>query len=227
MTIYRYVPSRPVQTIAAESAGEDRILQSVLRQYLQSLHKRDPFQPFLAPSKQPQFVLCSIDADDIEDHEFRDRLYRPFGMAGKMSLIVRRPDDAISVSFFRGRDSGAFRSSEISHIESLGETLAACVERHLVLQAPFHRHNVSSLVGECEAFPCESRLSSREANVCARVIAGWTTEAIALDLSISFHSVVTYKRRAYGKLGICSKSELFALLLSSRNSADSGDHLLS
>jgi DNA-binding CsgD family transcriptional regulator len=57
-------------------------------------------------------------------------------------------------------------------------------------------------------------LSQREASVCARVVMGYTNEAASLDLGLSFHSVATYRRRAYGKLGITSQSELFALLLS-------------
>jgi DNA-binding CsgD family transcriptional regulator len=194
------------------------MLHDALRQYLQSLHKRDPFQPFLLPSDQPQLVLRSIDADSIQDREFRDRLYKPFRMAGKLSLIVRRPTDAISVSFFRGYEVGAFRKTDVSYLESFTEILAACVERHLALQVPFHQDNVSYLVRECEQLPCNPALSDREADVCGRVVAGCTTEAIALALDISFHSVVTYKRRAYVKLGIGSRGELFARLLAARNS---------
>jgi DNA-binding CsgD family transcriptional regulator len=42
---------------------------------------------------------------------------------------------------------------------------------------------------------------------------GYSNEAIALHLDLSFHSVRTYRRRAYLKLGVTSQNELFALIL--------------
>jgi len=56
-------------------------------------------------------------------------------------------------------------------------------------------------------------LSSREAAICARIVTGYSNEAIALDLGISFHSVRTYRRRAYEKLNVTSQNELFAQIL--------------
>jgi DNA-binding CsgD family transcriptional regulator len=56
-------------------------------------------------------------------------------------------------------------------------------------------------------------LSAREAAVCARIVTGYSNEAIALDLDLSFHSIRTYRRRAYAKLRVTSQNELFALIL--------------
>jgi DNA-binding CsgD family transcriptional regulator len=44
-------------------------------------------------------------------------------------------------------------------------------------------------------------------------VTGYSNEAIALDLDLSFHSVRTYRRRAYAKLQVTSQNELFALIL--------------
>ena len=56
-------------------------------------------------------------------------------------------------------------------------------------------------------------LSEREAAVCARIVAGYSAEGIGLDLGVSTHSVVTYRRRAFEKLGIATQKELFSLVL--------------
>ena len=48
-------------------------------------------------------------------------------------------------------------------------------------------------------------LSARECEVCARAIAGLTIEGTALDLNIRKTSVITYRQRAYQKLGISSR----------------------
>jgi DNA-binding CsgD family transcriptional regulator len=44
-------------------------------------------------------------------------------------------------------------------------------------------------------------------------VTGYSNEAIALDLDISFHSVRTYRKRAYAKLNVTSQNELFAHIL--------------
>jgi DNA-binding CsgD family transcriptional regulator len=49
--------------------------------------------------------------------------------------------------------------------------------------------------------------------VCARILSGYSSEAIASELGISLHSAFTYRKRAYDKLGIASQNELFAIAL--------------
>ena len=47
-------------------------------------------------------------------------------------------------------------------------------------------------------------LTARELDVCARTLVGLTAEGIALDLDIQKSSVLTYRKRAYARLGISS-----------------------
>jgi DNA-binding CsgD family transcriptional regulator len=58
-------------------------------------------------------------------------------------------------------------------------------------------------------------LTSRERQVCARSIIGMTAEGIALDLGIKQTSVLTYRRRAYARLNICSINQLSSMLIQS------------
>jgi DNA-binding CsgD family transcriptional regulator len=57
----------------------------------------------------------------------------------------------------------------------------------------------------------DGRLPRRELDVLARILIGMTTEGIALDLRISENTVLTYRKRAYGRLNVSSQAELFAL----------------
>ena len=52
-------------------------------------------------------------------------------------------------------------------------------------------------------------LTARELDVGARSLAGMTAEGTALDLNIKASSVITYRKRAYGRLGISTLYELF------------------
>ena len=56
-------------------------------------------------------------------------------------------------------------------------------------------------------------LTPREQDVCRRILAGYSSEAISQALGISLHSTLTYRKRAYERLGISSQSELFAIVL--------------
>ena len=54
-------------------------------------------------------------------------------------------------------------------------------------------------------------LSQREQQVCQAVLQGKKSELIADELGVSLHSIATYRKRAYEKLGISSRAQLFAL----------------
>ncbi len=54
-------------------------------------------------------------------------------------------------------------------------------------------------------------LSEREQQVCRSVLRGQKNETIAAELNVAVSSVITYRKRAYEKLGISSRAQLFAL----------------
>lgn len=54
-------------------------------------------------------------------------------------------------------------------------------------------------------------LSERERQVCVGMLAGKKAEIIAEEMGVGPSSVVTYRQRAYQKLGISSRGELFSI----------------
>ncbi|CUH64314.1 response regulator [Thalassovita gelatinovora] len=54
-------------------------------------------------------------------------------------------------------------------------------------------------------------LSDRERAVCLGILSGRKADLIAADLGVAASTVVTYRKRAYGKLGITSRAGLFAI----------------
>jgi DNA-binding NarL/FixJ family response regulator len=57
------------------------------------------------------------------------------------------------------------------------------------------------------------KLSERETQVCDSILRGMTTYGIAKNLAVAETSVTTFRKRAYAKLRIHSKSQLFALAM--------------
>ncbi|RYY80998.1 MAG: LuxR family transcriptional regulator, partial [Comamonadaceae bacterium] len=56
-------------------------------------------------------------------------------------------------------------------------------------------------------------LTTRELDVCVRLLQGMTQEGIAADLGLAFTTVKTYRNRAYARLGVHFRNELFARVL--------------
>ena len=56
-------------------------------------------------------------------------------------------------------------------------------------------------------------LTAREVEVCARLLTGMTQDGIASDLGLSLATVKTYRNRAFARLGIHFKNQLFSLFL--------------
>ncbi len=59
--------------------------------------------------------------------------------------------------------------------------------------------------------PALQVLSARERDICLGILAGKKAELIGHELGIKPTSVATYRQRAYEKLGINSRGELFAI----------------
>lgn len=60
---------------------------------------------------------------------------------------------------------------------------------------------------------CFPTLTARELDVCEGILRGWTYDGIAVDLGLTPASVKTYRNRAFDRLGIHYRSQLFALLM--------------
>lgn len=59
----------------------------------------------------------------------------------------------------------------------------------------------------------QAALTDRELDVCTRLLQGMTHEGIASDLGLSVPTVKTYRNRAFARLGIHFRNELFARVL--------------
>ena len=55
-------------------------------------------------------------------------------------------------------------------------------------------------------------LSEREAQICGMMLKGHSAKTISLDLDVAESTIITYRKRACGKLGIRKKSELFGFV---------------
>jgi DNA-binding CsgD family transcriptional regulator len=211
-----------VETLAAKDDRQDGCVHSLVRDYVHHYHVYDPFRSRCTPAESRAVELQGFAVKEIAETEYSQRLFVEPGIAGKLCVILRRPRDAICLSLYRDRRYGSFGAEDFNRIDAIKAPLAAAFERHLDLKSTRSLPSLAQMADVLQGTEGRSMLSAREAAVCARIVRGYSNEAIALDLGLSFHSVRTYRRRAYGKLRVTSQSELFALVLDggsrSRNS---------
>ena len=139
----------------------------------------------------------------------------------KASTIGKVEQGSVYCNFYRMGRSGPYSSKEWQLLESILPLITTLISTHYRIlqlnstdeQRP-HRtarslvHNIISK----NASPF-SQLTPREREVCERILLGYTSVGIGLDLNIAQSSVVTYRRRAYEKLDISTQNELFTLCL--------------
>ena len=117
------------------------------------------------------------------------------------------------MNFYRITSQGRFTRDQIRRLLTVAPAVSAAVARHFLPDAapddnPMRR--LETLFASGEPF---AALTGREKEVCLRILSGFTSEAIAAELGISLHSALTYRKRAYDRLGISSQNELFGLVL--------------
>ncbi|MGB3244458.1 MAG: helix-turn-helix transcriptional regulator [Sulfitobacter sp.] len=128
-------------------------------------------------------------------HDF----YEAPGLVDKITVLASRHDLQLSLNFYRYEESGPYSSGIERHKEALWRIAGQLALMH------YHSSDDQSLEDPLLT------LSEREQEVCRWILNGLTTEAIAYEMDLSPNTITTFRKRAYDKLSINSKTALFAL----------------
>jgi DNA-binding CsgD family transcriptional regulator len=148
---------------------------------------------------------------------YRKIFFEDSKIVDKFATAIWIESTCFYVNFYRTTAQGCFARAQIERLMQLSPAIGAAVARHFQDEAfakglsqrdPFDR--LASLFASSAPL---TRLTEREKEVCLRILAGFGSEAISADLGIGLHSTLTYRKRAYEKLGISSQNELFAIAL--------------
>ncbi|WP_319825965.1 helix-turn-helix transcriptional regulator [Thalassovita sp.] len=162
--------------------------------YLDGWFRRDPLLPELAAARTNSVQLRSLDAITGEmDVDYRRKFFDAPGLVAKTTVLAVGETLRLFVSFYASAGSA----------DGCDPDLARVAGRLALLH--FERAEENSTPAPLRV------LSEREQAVCLGILSGRKAEAIAADLGVASSSVVTYRKRAYGKLGITSRAGLFAI----------------
>ena len=153
--------------------------------------------------------------NEVPSEEIKQEFFCRVGIVEKMSTRLSSSSGTIIWSVYRRNEF--FSNDEFEIFREMSEVISAALAKHLrfadlafpiVCNGQTARSNLLSSL-EHRA----PRLSGREWEVCEGIARGKTTNIIAGELGIKLSSVLTYKKRIYGKLGVSTQRELMAIML--------------
>lgn len=160
-----------------------------------------------APPSVP--VVIRRRACDIADPAYRAACYDHAGIAERISILSPgRP--CFAVNGYRTSGNPPFSTNDVDRLELHAGLLIAALRQHLRAdQAVGTGCDEAALAGRLATL--DYGLSAREAEIVAALMLGETQDGIAAAKRLSATTVITYRRRAYGKLGVANRRDLLAL----------------
>lgn len=194
--------------VLAHRPSDPRLVASLCDAYTGEFVARDPL---LEPSRAADggFETRRLAAREIVDRRYRDRLFRDVGLAGKISAIARWDRRTLYVNLYFREAAGARLDSALETLSARGPLLMSCLHKHDRLIAPAR---TDSTRPRAEAFLRRRfpALSPREIEACALILSGCTIEGVARAMAVSPATAITFRKRAYAKMSIASRGDLFA-----------------
>ncbi|VWX63341.1 Transcriptional regulator, LuxR family [Burkholderiales bacterium 8X] len=154
-------------------------------------------------------------ADEMPIASLRLECMDAIDLVDRLTLLVRTGESSwVAAHLYADRRHGSFDDEEIDGLIGVATLLARCIGRHYASDAD----GVASFRGSVSQGVAElgERLTVREREVLTRILDGVTVNRIAEDLKLRPTTVATYRMRAYEKLGVASRQELFATVLRRR-----------
>ncbi len=211
-SLYRIWQDKPPKLLYSHSFKRPDVTRDCFEAYLQqSLYQTD--RSFDTVRRERPSLLHST-IEDFWNPLHRELVYRRNHVRERLSLARKESDGSVtSMNLYAHNEHSGYTERHIGYFRKLAPLLLAGVERHIQLpreaQATGHNAKREAL------FRINPALTERELDICERILSGMTYDGIAGELGLSRATVITYRNRAFERLGIHFKSQLFALLASS------------
>lgn len=199
----------------ATSIGGPQVTEAPARQYFFRFSHLDPIRAIgrvgLADGTG---LLIRLHASDVLDPLYRQECWVSPDIGERLTLYAVVDRRIHQINLYRSSNRARFDEDAGRSFVSAAAVLLPSFARHAEFVTGPDDQNGARMSLETLKHRVEQlngSLSDRELEVCARALYGQSIEGTALELGIGRTSVVTYRRRAYGKLRISCHNELFAL----------------
>ncbi|MFZ2990537.1 helix-turn-helix transcriptional regulator, partial [Ideonella sp.] len=216
-SVYRLRPAKAPLLHLSAARGVADTTRDCFAAYVGGLYRRDASFDLVRRHPQAgQALVLKMGADEAPTPEHREAIYQRFGVLERLSVAQLEGDGSLlAVNLYRHGSQGAFDPLEQERFVRLAPLLLASVRRHLQLSGEPLPAQIDGQVADAARsrlqLHCQA-LTERELDVCVRLLRGWSFDGIAADMGLSVATVKTYRARAFQRLGLHFRSELFALL---------------
>jgi DNA-binding CsgD family transcriptional regulator len=182
--------------------------------YSEHFHLSDPNRDtiFRERARAPSIVLPTF-ARRMYSTRYARIFFEEAEIVDKFATAIWAEHSCFYVNFYRTVAQGRFSSEQVERLNGIAPAIGAAVARHFQAVNPPDDDPYRQLELLFSTSDPLTRLTDREKQVSLRILSGFNSEAISMDLGISLQSTFTYRKRAYEKLGISSQNELFAIVL--------------
>jgi DNA-binding CsgD family transcriptional regulator len=208
-SVYELQPGcAPVMHLSSThaDAGPDRTA-ACFEAYAGGLYLRDSSFDRVRRQRAGGPMVTTMHADAAPNREHREAIYRAHQVLERLSVAAQDECGALlAVNLYHHEPQGPFTAAERERFQAMAPLLFQSVRRHLSL-----RHERSQTPSPRAAMLAAApALTARELDVCERLLRGWTYDGVAADLGLTVPTVKTYRARAFARLGLHFRSELFA-----------------
>lgn len=211
-SVYQVWADRPPVLHLSASLGVADTTRDCFAAYQGGLYRRDrSFDRVRQQARPGHATVLKMGADEAPNADHREIIYRRHGVVERLSVAQLEADGSLlAVNLYHHQHQGAFAPLELERFHQLAPLLLASVRRHAALALPASAEPGAEarerLQRQCPA------LTPRELDVCERLLRGWSYDGIAADLGLSVATVKTYRARAFDRLGLNFRHQLFAML---------------
>lgn len=179
--------------------------------YAGQFHESDPNRDALFEAEGSAPIVLPSFAPRMYGARYRKIFFSDSDIVDKCATAIWVDDTCFYVNFYRITAQGRFGDVERARLQAIAPAIGASVARHFQQVATATPdQNLAALFATRAPL---SALTPREQEVCRHILLGLSSEAISQALGISVHSTLTYRKRAYERLGISSQNELFSIVL--------------
>jgi len=203
--------------LMAVDRGNTPIAQRLASKYIRQYWQLDPANKIL--NSEPAVgrgAALRLQPHEIENSDYRRDCYRAVDLIDRFSIIKTLGNEVIRLNFYRKASGGRFSESDLTRLSALAELALPAIRRHHALCTAHTKEAQYELY--CRQLATSApQLSRREIQVCAEIVLGLSSVAIASKLGISINTVFSHRKQAYAKLDISSQRELFQMLMQRRS----------
>ncbi len=221
--VFTYSDNGEAGHLFTHSRMSKRVCEKLARDYVEKYHQQDPnYASIQDDNKGEYYCLERFIPSKDTDSFYQDYFFNRIGLIDKASSVGRIEGGKVYCNFYRMENSSIYSKKEWKLLGDLMPLATAFIAAHYELAKArgmaFMDNGSENIINKSivhnaistEKSPFD-KLTKRERQVCERIILGYTTIGIGLELDIAPTSVATYRKRAYSKLFISSQNELFAL----------------